>query len=360
MTKIIQVISSFEMGGAEKVAISIAKSNSPCYKYFLVEITKGDSNYTIELKEELKKNGVIYFSSPFKNKKISICLFWTWFIWKYIAIRPDIIHVHTEIPDLALYIFRKISWICFWIHPKYIRTIHNTKLWDKWNWIGKLIERYYKKYKCNIAISSSTQTSYVRTYGGEKPQIIYNGLKKEFQKKFPSLQPNKINILFAGRLEPQKGIDELIAVITALKNNRNLFFHIIGDGSMKDKLYSATSKLNNVNLYPKIYGLSTYLGSFDFIFMPSNYEGLALIPIEASLAHTPTIINSCPGLKDTLPENWELSVKNNCIEDFIKLFSNIQEYNYSYLCDKAYRFALENFSIEKMQQEYEKIYEQKK
>lgn len=191
------------------------------------------------------------------------------------------------------------------------------------------------------------------------PPVIYNGLREVDQKKFGHLKSDKINVLFAGRLEYQKGIDELIAVVAALKDDDRFFFHIVGDGSLKEKLCFAMRELPNVATYSKIYGLSEYLGSFDFLFMPSNHEGLALMPIEASLAHTPTIINSCPGLKDTLPSDWELSVKNNSIQEFVQIFKNIESYPYDYLCNKAYDFAVRYFSIEKMQHKYEELYKQR-
>lgn len=358
--KVFHIISHFDLGGAERVAINIAKSKSPEFQYYLFEVVKGNSLFTTELKKELEKNGIKYYSSPFKNKKTAICLFWVWFIGKYLSIKPDIIHIHTEVPDLAVWIFRKIAWFLFWIKPKYIRTIHNTELWNEWKSIGYIVERFYYTHNCNIAISISTQSKYQDTYGGKLPPIIYNGLEIKEQKVFPNLKKDKINILFAGRLEYQKGIDELIAVITSLQKDKRFFFHIIGDGSMKEKLNSAIQGLNNVSVYPKVYGLSDYLGSFDYLFMPSNFEGLALMSIEASLSHTPTIINSCSGLSDTLPEDWELAVKNNSVTDFLKIFNNLPHYDYLYLCEKAYQFAITHFSIEKMQKEYENVYRQQK
>ena len=64
------------------------------------------------------------------------------------------------------------------------------------------------------------------------------------------------------------------------------------------------------------------------------------MPIEASLAYTPTIINNCPGLKDTLPEDWPLSVNNNSIPDFIELISKkLNKQNYGELAKNAHRFA---------------------
>ena len=174
---------------------------------------------------------------------------------------------------------------------------------------------------------------------------------------FQYLIKGKINILFAGRLEYQKGIDELIKVVLALKDNLNFHFHIIGDGSMKEKLHAELKGLSSVSLYEKVYGLNQYIGSFDYLFMPSNHEGLALMPIEASLAHTPSIINSCPGLKDTLPEDWPLKVEKNCIDDFIKIILALENTcNYQTYSNLAYSYAKENFSIHKMQLEYENIY----
>ena len=354
--KIIQVVSSFDVGGAERVAINIAKSNSGGCKYYLFEVVKGHSVFSEKLKSEIRESGVHYYCSPFKRKKIAICLFSAWFLWKYLIIRPDIIHSHTEIPDFALWLFRKIAWCFFWIRPKYVRTIHNTELWNQWETIGKVVEAYYQKYSCNVAISTSTQGSYVKSYGGSKPPIIYNGVEELPQEKFPYLKVGKVNVLFAGRLEYQKGIDELIAVVSALKDDPRFFFHIVGDGTMCEKLLQVVSNLKTVAVYPKIYKVSAYLGSFDFLFMPSNHEGLALLSIEASMARTPTIINACPGLKDTLPNDWPLAVKDNSVQGFIKIFRGYGNLDYLALCDKAHDYAVANFLLIDMQHKYEMFY----
>lgn len=357
MKRVFHVITHLDVGGAERVAFNIAKSKNKDFEYHIVEVVRSDSEFADKLIQELSNNGVIIHRSPYCSNKKGILLFWLWFRHLYICYEPDIIHSHTEIPDLALWLFRKFSWVYFWIHPKYIRTIHNTELWTSWTGIGKLVERYYIKHKCNVAISMSTKQSYAACYGEKDIPIIYNGLEEVDQKHFYKLVPEKINVLFAGRLEWQKGIDELICVVSLLKNDGRFHFHIVGEGSLSGKIKKTVAILPNVSMYDKIYGLSQYIGSFDYLFMPSNHEGLALMPIEASFAHTPTVINRCPGLKDTLPADWPLAVSDNSVSEFIDIFKNkLFTVDYSKLSDKAYLFAKKYFSMEKMQEEYEKKY----
>lgn len=113
-------------------------------------------------------------------------------------------------------------------------------------------------------------------------------------------------------------------------------------------------------MYDKIFGLSHYLSSFDYLIMPSNHEGLALMSIEASLAHTPTIMNRCPGLVETLPNNWKLAVNHNDVTGFVRIISSLSDMvEYRSLAESAYRFACENFSIERMQEQYELLYRNK-
>lgn len=357
---VFHMVSSLELGGAERVAINIAKSENKIFEYHIVEVVQGHSGFSDALKKELDKIGIKYHTSPIRQNKLAIVLFPFWFFILCFRRSPDIIHVHTEIPDLACSLFRISFGLLTRISkpfPRYIRTIHNTELWGGWKPVGKLVETYYRKHHSNIAISQSTRESYEREYGQTDIPIIYNGLEEVQQKPFEHLVEGKINVLFAGRLEYQKGIEQLISVVEAFQDSTRYHFHIVGCGSNEKRLRMKLGDYANVSLYDKIYGLSAYLKSFDYLFMPSNHEGLALMPIEASLAHTPPIINRCPGLEETLPADWPLAVDNNSVEGFIGIFKNkLKNVDYNNLADKAHRFAKEQFSIEVMQKKYEELY----
>lgn len=355
--RVFHVISHLEVGGAERVALNVAESSNKNIEYHIIEVIKGTSEFTKKMKQELEEHGIKYHTSPVIHSKLGILLFPLWFSFIYLKYRPNIIHSHTEIPDLSLCLFRKLSWMYFWIKTRYVRTIHNTELWNGWKRIGSMVERFYLKHNCNVAISKAVRDAYEKSYGQHDIPLIYNGIKEMEQKTFPHLVKGKVNVLFAGRLEPQKGIDQLIAVVTALKNERRYHFHIVGSGSLEQKVKESLGGKDYISLYDKVYGLSQYIGSFDFLFMPSNHEGLGLTSIEASMARTPVIVNWCAGIDETLPEDWPLKVSDNKVDDFVALFENkLLSLDYQELADKAYKFAFEHFSLEKMQKEYEILY----
>lgn len=353
--KVFHVICHLDLGGAERVALNIAETKNGNIESHVVEVFRGTSDFSTQMKQELDAFGVQYHISPIRHKRLAILLFPFYFVLTYLKYRPDIIHAHTEITDLSLWLFRKISWLFFWVSPRYIRTIHNTELWNEWKWVGRIVERYYVKHKCNVSISKSVSQAYA--YGQSDIPLIYNGVKVVNQKPFPNLVDGKVNVLFAGRLEHQKGIEQLVEVVTALKSDGRYHFHIVGSGSLVQMVKDSLGNLDCVSLFDKVYALSEYLGSFDYLFMPSNHEGLPLTCIEASLAHTPPIVNWCAGLNETLPDDWPLKVMDNDINAFVDLFRNkLLTYDHKVLADKAYDYAANHFSVIRMQESYEKLY----
>ena len=353
--KVFHVVSSFDLGGAERVALNIAKSKNQNFEYHLIEVRRGRGEFSEGFINELIDNNIIYHRSRFVKSKFSILIFPFWFIIKVFKYNPDFIHTHTEIPDLAIYLSSFIIKL-FYVKIKFIRTIHNNKLWSNWGRVGYKVESFFKKNNSSIAISNSTRQSYLVKYGKANIPLIYNGVSQVNQEIFPHLKSNYINIIFAGRLEFQKGIEELMSIIKKCENLPNIFFHIVGKGSLRSKLLKEISNLDNFSFYDEIFNLSKYLGSFNYLFMPSNYEGLPLLSIEASLNGLIPIINNCDGLNETLPENWPLKVDNNCVEHYYDIFSSLKTVNHKKLQEDAFDFALNKFSIKSMQNNYEAHY----
>lgn len=354
--KVFHVITHFDLGGAERVAINICNSKSRKFDYHIIEVVRGNSGFSSELINELKKSEINYHRSRISNKKTGIFLFPFFLLYKFIVLKPRIIHSHTEIPDLAVYLFAKLTSFLK-LNVRYVRTIHNTLLWDEWKFIGKKVEKFFIKYNCSVAISQSTKMNYENEFKVKDIPMIYNGVKKQEQKQFNNIVLDKVNVLFAGRLEFQKGVDVLIEIIKNVGDNNKYHFHIVGEGSLEDVINRDLSNLRNVTIYSKVYNLSQFLSSFDFLLMPSNFEGLGLLSVEASMSGLPSIINNCIGLNETLPEKWPLKINRNSVEGYVDVFENkLFNIDFSILMKECLEYVESKFSVEVMQKKYEKLY----
>jgi len=350
------------MGGAERVAANIAMSDYWEVEYHVVEVMRGRSAFTQELISELKAAGVICHRSwvpdihfHYLVERLAALLFPLRFLFIWLRWHPQVVHTHTETPDLCTFAaFKMLPFLrkkC-----RIVRTIHNTRLWTGQAKMGGRVEKLMMAQGANIAISQGVANAYRKRYG-EPTQIIYNGMPQVEQLPYPTLRQGKTNILFAARLESQKGIRTLVEIIKSLEKDDRYFFHIHGSGSMEQYVRNSLSGLANVEIGEPIFGISRYMASFDYQLMPSEHEGLALTPIEASLAGLPTIINHVEGLYETLPEGWQLTVNNNSVDEYINLFEQvIPSLSRSSLSHEAMVFALDKFTIAKMRKEYEKIY----
>lgn len=353
--RVFQIISHFDLGGAERVAVNIAKAQSREFEFHVIEVAKGSGDYSQMLLKELGESHVRCHRSWISNNKWAIVCFPLRLLVLLLAYRPSVIHTHTEVPDLSVW----LSFKCFGLlmrKVRLVRTIHNTQLWNEWAGIGRRVEPFFVSRKANVAISIGAQEAYHQKFRCLAP-VIYNGVEQKSQLPFSGIVPGKVNVLFAGRLEPQKGIETLVKVVQQMQDNYKVFFHIVGSGSLGHQL-QAIAHQSNVRLYNKVYNLSSYLASFDYVFMPSEFEGLGLLSVEASFASTPTIINICPGLAETLPGNWKYKVEGNRVEDYQEIFSHLDnEADRRKWGRIAYDFAQKTFTVTRMQNEYMEFYQ---
>lgn len=358
--RVFHIVTHFDLGGAERVALNIAESVSPGVECHLVEVVRAHSAYTPQFINEMREHGIYYhrafvpqYSFHYLFERLAAVTFPLWFVFLFLRYRPRVIHCHTEVPDMAVYAFASLfPWLMR--RCRLVRTIHNTRLWTGLTKTGQRIERFMQQHHANVAISQSVRRAYGRRYGSE-PEIIYNGVRAEKQKAYEGLVEGKVNILFAGRLEQQKGIDVLVRTVKVLENDGRFFFHIFGSGRLETFVRERLSGCKNCRVTGPLFGLSHYLGSFDFLFMPSLHEGLSMLSMEASMNGLPVVESGCEGLAETLPPGWPLESKANAPEDYAECFALPQEER-RVLAEKARNFAEEHFTVARMGQCYEELY----
>lgn len=360
MKTVFHIISRLDVGGAEQVAISIASSKSGNCRHHIVELQRGHSPFTGLMIKELRSKGIpchrswlpIYFHLHCYVDRLISILFPLRFLFLWLRYRPDVVHSHTEMPDMAVWLTLRLF---PFVNVRVVRTIHNTALWSGMQLTGRLVERFMQQRDANIAISPNVQAAYYRSYG-TMPDVIYNGVQPTAQRRYAGIVNGKTNILFAGRLEKQKGISTLCDIIKALRTDTRYHFHIFGAGRQQ-QLVGELQGLDNVSVLPPVHGIAAFMSSFDYIIMPSLHEGLSILAIEASMNGAPLLINHCAGLTDTLPPDWPLAVDNNDLEQWLRLFTEVLPHcDRTALVQQAHSYAMQHFSIEKMQREYEKRY----
>lgn len=360
--RVFHIISHFDLGGAERVAANIAKSGNEAFEYHIVEILRGKSEFTEGFLAELRSAGVLChrswmpdFRFHFMAERIAAMLFPFRFLYIWLRYHPDVIHSHTETPDMCLWaFFRLFPWLQH--RCRIVRTIHNTCLWTGLKHFGEKVEQFFQRNGANVAISQSVLDCYASAYSSHPP-IVYNGVPEVNQKVFGGLKKDKTNVLFAGRFDEQKGISHLIYIIEHLQDMPQYHFHVVGGGKLQSMVDAALANLSNVSLYKPIFGISRYLASFDYMLMPSEFEGLPLMSVEASFAGLPVICSDCKGLNETMPSDWSLMAHGNSHEEYMNIFRNIIPHaDRKELATEAYNFVRQRFSIKNMQKGYESIY----
>lgn len=176
-----------------------------------------------------------------------------------------------------------------------------------------------------IVTASRTISEQVRTIVKNNHITIHEFLPTYEPSQFALINPplrqniSPINVLFAGRIEANKGIYDFCEMATVLSNRypRRFNFHICGDGSELANVKAiAMSSFSEKNLL--VHGFCTQQKMIDMfsishiVVVPTRSdfeEGFAMICAEAILAGRPLVTSAaCPALALLRPASIEVKV----------------------------------------------------
>lgn len=346
------------------MALNIASTSSTDMEMHIVEVIRSRSKVAKSLLAECRERNITVHRFVFPDwsfhyvpQKVAAWLFPLWFVWVYLRHKPDMMHSHTEMPDLAVFSFcRMFPW--WGQRVRVVRTIHNNVLWSGMKRTGRWVERFMQERKANVAISLSVRDSYEKAYGERVETLIYNGVEREEEREKREVrrEGEAFRVLFAGRWEQQKGISALTDIIR-MADEARWHFTLVGSGRLEEDVRKAAEGKENVCVKASIPQLASHLAEYDFVLMPSEFEGLPLLSIEAGMAAVPVLANRAPGLTETLPEDWPLMVTGNDRGEWKALLECIEQgMDTAALGKELQRFASERFSLETMQRAYETLY----
>lgn len=190
-----------------------------------------------------------------------------------------------------------------------IETIHNDEpffmnlSWRVRLWIFKLITRRYimiservRKHYCVSAFLNPKHTKVV--YYGVTPRSQF-GTKEDLRSQL-MLPHDPWIIGFVGRLTPQKN---LLLLLDAVKKCGNCELALIGIGFEEEKLRKRAKNLgieHCVHFLGHRSDAAQYMPAFDIFCLPSLWEGLGLVLLEAMQAKVPIVASDAGAIKEIL------------------------------------------------------------
>lgn len=298
--KILQIITSLRIGGAEKLITDMA----PLFieKGHTVDVLLFDGIET-SFKQQLLNQNIKIISLGVNTFVYNPLL-----ILKLIPIikQYDIVHTHNTACQYFVAIASK-----FLNHKniKLITTEHNTTNRRR-NicWLKPIEKWMYKQYNSIICISDKAKENLQEYIGSNYPiKTIYNGIDiQKFTHATPlnrdslGLKDNFIICMVAG-FRPQKDQDTLIRAMKRLPNNFHLW--LIGDGERRKELEILTQKeelTNRVKFWGIRSDIPQLLKTADIIVMSSHWEGLSLSSLEGMSSGKPFIASDVDGLHEVV------------------------------------------------------------
>jgi len=152
---------------------------------------------------------------------------------------------------------------------------------------------------------------------GVNKDIFYPMTAPEFLTGFK--QPGELLLLYVGRIEPVKGLKNVISAFAALKRSDKALFDIlklavIGGGknetdfARNKELFRIQSTIKNLGLSSKVKFLGSrsqpelkdYYSAADTLIVPSFYESFGLVVLEALSCGTPALVARIGKMQDLI------------------------------------------------------------
>lgn len=301
--KVLEVIDSLFAGGAESLLTNFL-IESKRYNNFEIDVCTLYSRNIFENK--LRANGI-------KVYNLNLSFKYDFFkIVKFINLvrskQYNIIHVHLFPADLFVAIsslfIKEDTMLVFSEHSVYNRrrTLKFFRFIDKFT---------YSRYKKIICVSEEVKKA-LNEYIPEttnKSLVVKNSVvvpenfedTQKIDKKF------KYDVLFVGRLEEVKGVDILLKAVYYIKEKygQSITVAIVGDGSKKDYLikFARELKIDDLVEFTGIRQDVHELMKISKIFvLPSRWEGLPMVVLEAMANGIPVIATSVGGVPEIIED----------------------------------------------------------
>ncbi len=351
--KIVYIIPALDAGGAERFILDlIHRLDHDLFAPALVLFSHGGF-----FVEEAQRLGIetIILKKRFKFDPINLFK-----LYKTVEkLRPDIVHTQLGGDIYGRFVAHKLKVPVIVSTEQNVQTGESAVIRNLKKWTARFAHRI-------VAISEAVKADTIKRYGvpKEKVEIIYNGLeinKFLIQSRRPATK--RVIIGSVGRLTRQKNYRLLIEALAGLQDH-DWECRIAGEGELRTDLERQITELG-LNDRVKLVGLQKnvqkFLSDLDIFVLPSLWEGLGIVLLEAGLAGLPVLASRVDGICEIIKDGQNgILFNSNDQEDLMVKLRKMIENN-----SKPAMLALgtdlqsdiqANFDIRVIAQKYQDMY----
>jgi len=274
--RVLHVVSSLNVGGAERFVIDLATEQKTNQKMSVGILSMGLSGEPLE-GEVIKNNFSLYLNS----NVLSI---------RKIIQQYDVVNIHSS------YCLFRVLLASMFINSRIIYTRHNERVHSsiKWQFVYTLAR--YKLHKM-IFVADKAKTNYLNKYPLfiNKATTVLNGVLPLPLEKLPC---ESMRLGMVGRFVPLKSQHLLIEAMAKLDKPLNISLSFFGTGDLLEYNKSLAATLIPdvpVIFHGFINHRETIYGQTDILIVASETEGLSLAILEALASGTPVIASDVGG-----------------------------------------------------------------
>lgn len=225
------------------------------------------------------------------------------------------------------------------------------------------------KESAGIVANSEGLKKRAEGFEGRYPiYVVENGVDADFFKPdIDKRDVNTINILFVSRLIERKGLQFIIPQLKNIKNavlektGKYVRLMVVGDGPYKEQLERLVDEYDCRNLVSFLgkknkSELDVIYQSADLFILPSLWEGMPNVVLEAMASGLPIVMTPCEGSGELVTNNGYISDVDNFDSKIIQIC--IDEKLRKQMAQNGINAVKERFSWQMAAKEYLKLFEQ--
>ena len=338
---ILQIITLCELGGAQSVVINLA--NELCKKHeVIVASGEGDGKMWAMLNPKIKQEHCQHLKRALSPINDFRTLFTFWNLYR--KYKPDVIHLHSSKAGMLGRIAFPSSKVIYTVHGfDSIRLAYRKFL---------PIERFMQgACKAIAGVSNYDKKNMLSENINRNVYTIYNGIKENTAEEKLSLPLNgyKKIILCIARVAKPKRLDVFLETAKLLPE-----YGFIWIGNQQ----TVQQHPQNVIFLGNIPNAAKYNSIADLFMLPSDFEGLPMVIIEAMSHKRPIVASNVGGISEIVRNGENGFTVENSAEEFAKRIKEILEDDdkHKQFSQNSYKRFLQDLTVEKMVESYLELY----